>query len=226
MNNLSIKDRLMAKVDKSGDCWIWSGNNVHGYGRLSVNGRMEMAHRVSWALENGPIPDGVHIDHICRTVACIRPDHLRPATVKQNLEHRGGPTAANKTTGVRGVSPCGKRYIARAGHGGKDYNFGVFDTIAEAEAAAIAGRKSLFTFPESSGEPTLVFTGATTAERRAADAAEREKLLQKWEDEYLAGDSTYTIGARHGLDPSNVFRALKKRGVTMRARGRVPGGKR
>jgi hypothetical protein len=183
---------------------------------------MKIAHRVSYELANGPIPTGVVIDHVCHTPSCVRPDHLRPATTKQNMEHRKGPTATNRSSGVRGVYKAGKGWGASLRHHGKDYFFGVFDTIAEAEAAVIAGRKAMFTFPESHGEPTHVFTGTTTAERRAAEAADREKRLQSWEDEYSAGDSTYVIGERHGIDPSNVYRALKKRGVKFRP----PRGKR
>ncbi len=77
-----LADRFWAKVDKSGDCWIWRGStNNRGYGAIEysyTNGKqvMQAAHRVAWILTNGPIPEGMMVCHRCDNPPCVRPDHL------------------------------------------------------------------------------------------------------------------------------------------------------
>lgn len=89
----SAAERLWAKVDQSGECWIWTGScNNHGYGHLSVNGRETLAHRASWALVYGSIPHGMLVRHTCDNPPCVRPDHLqlgdRAANMRDMSERR------------------------------------------------------------------------------------------------------------------------------------------
>ncbi len=80
--------RFWAKVEKTPACWLWQGASANGYGKFWVQGRMTQAHR--WAYEDafGLIPLGLILDHLCRTVSCVRPDHLEPVTHQENM-HRG-----------------------------------------------------------------------------------------------------------------------------------------
>jgi hypothetical protein len=73
--------RFWAKVGKSEACWLWlAALNDSGYGvlRVRVDGiaRNERAHRLSWIIAHGPIPEGLNVLHHCDTPACVRPDHL------------------------------------------------------------------------------------------------------------------------------------------------------
>lgn len=79
--------RFWAKVDKSGECWLWRGHtSVGGYGDFAVwKNRHYGAHRLAYELLVGPIPDGLHIDHLCRVRNCVNPAHLEPVTCKENL---------------------------------------------------------------------------------------------------------------------------------------------
>lgn len=89
-----VIDRLFAKVAWPSDisaCWVWTAMlNVSGYGAIRVGSkldgstRMVHAHRVSYELAVGPIPDGKEIDHLCRNRACINPMHLEAVTKKVN----------------------------------------------------------------------------------------------------------------------------------------------
>jgi hypothetical protein len=68
-------------------CWIWTGNIApSGYGRLVVNGRYEYAHRFSYRHFKGEIPEGLHLDHLCRNRACVNPENIEPVTLVENIK--------------------------------------------------------------------------------------------------------------------------------------------
>lgn len=147
----SFADRFWARVDKSGECWIWTGFITHrGYGLASIvgaggNETSKQAHRIAYEIASGPITDGRVVDHLCHTRACCNPAHLRLATAKQNAEHRIGAQANNKSSGVRGVYRQAGKWRAMVRHNQRLISVGMFATIAEAEAAVIAKRNELFT---------------------------------------------------------------------------------
>jgi hypothetical protein len=86
-------DRLDRLTRKTDCCWLWLGGiDGGGYGLIRVDGRLTKAHRVSYELHVGPIPDGMHMDHLCRVRLCVRPDHLEPVTNKENTARGIGPS--------------------------------------------------------------------------------------------------------------------------------------
>lgn len=73
-------------------CWVWTGNfQTHGYGTITVDGKGRVAHRFRWEKVNGPVPDGLELDHLCRNRACVNLDHLEPVTHAENVR-RGACT--------------------------------------------------------------------------------------------------------------------------------------
>lgn len=83
-----LLDRLLDKVMRDGDCWIFTGTTTRdGYGLIRIDRRqtMKKAHRVSYELHVGPIPVGLEIDHLCRRRSCVNPSHLEPVTHTENV---------------------------------------------------------------------------------------------------------------------------------------------
>ena len=85
-------ERFWAKVDTSGDCWLWLGAiGSSGYGGFTVRSGLRGnrvtfgAHRVAYEFAHGPIPEGVSVLHRCDVPACVRPDHLFLGTQRDNI---------------------------------------------------------------------------------------------------------------------------------------------
>lgn len=96
-------ERFWIKVEKTPTCWSWLGGlNGTGYGVFACeprreNGRLSLvgAHRYAYQLLRGEIPEGLHLDHLCRNPACVNPDHLEVVTPQINTLRGIGPSANN-----------------------------------------------------------------------------------------------------------------------------------
>lgn len=88
--------RFWSKVDFTGDCWIWTAAvDKDGYGRFRTPTTHIRAHRWAWERVNGPIPEGLMIDHLCRNPGCVNPAHLEPVTNRENQLRGVGFPAKN-----------------------------------------------------------------------------------------------------------------------------------
>lgn len=129
----SILERFWAKVDRFGpihpflgtECWLWRGSlTTAGYGQMSTDGILCQAHRLSWEIHLGPIPDGWQCLHKCDRPPCIRPDHLFLGSHQDNMADRdaknrqarfpgtSNPSARLDETQVRQIREMAEQRIA------------------------------------------------------------------------------------------------------------------
>lgn len=96
MNNEEIKKIFLSKLVVSNDkivdgepCWEWIGSTLKwGYGQVSINGLKGLAHRVSWIIFNGEIPNKLWVLHKCDNPKCVNPKHLFLGTSQDNVDDR------------------------------------------------------------------------------------------------------------------------------------------
>jgi len=89
MNKPNTIDDFWLNVDKSSDCWNWTGaKSESGYGRFHFGGRRHIAHRFIYEHQNGKLPVGLNVLHKCDNPSCVRVDHLFEGTNLDNIKDR------------------------------------------------------------------------------------------------------------------------------------------
>jgi hypothetical protein len=99
-------DARLARFTVTPDgCWLWQGaHNSKSYAQVRLDGRAQYVHRVIYELANGPIPEDVECDHLCRQPLCVNPDHIELVSHRENVLRGVGLPAqrARQTHCVRG----------------------------------------------------------------------------------------------------------------------------
>lgn len=99
-------DRFWKRVNKNGPvsserpdlgpCWIWQGGaSKYGYGQMYLDGKVRYTHRISYEIANGQIPQGLHIDHLCKVHRCCNPSHIEAVLPGTNTLRGNGQSGRN-----------------------------------------------------------------------------------------------------------------------------------
>lgn len=106
MSEWELQDRGYATM-----CHVWTGTKTTGgYGQTRVRGglRRRYAHIAAWEAVNGPVPDGLELDHLCRVTSCCNPEHLEAVTHAENIRRGGGTKLTQaKADEIRSLSKAG-----------------------------------------------------------------------------------------------------------------------
>jgi hypothetical protein len=116
MELAGLPQRFTAKLRVEGECWIWTaGLTNNGYARFKYGGKTVMGHRFAFESVNGPIPEGLALDHLCRRRPCVNPSHLEAVTPRTNVLRGDTITGRNavKTHCYRGHPLLGANLFVR-----------------------------------------------------------------------------------------------------------------
>ena len=112
-----IKNRFWDKVDidsinSENDCWNWIGptGGSKPYGCFSVGSKNRRAHRISYLIYIGPIPNKLHVLHSCDNISCINPKHLFLGTQKDNMNDKMNK-GRHKTNGYENKTKCKRGHL-------------------------------------------------------------------------------------------------------------------
>jgi hypothetical protein len=107
-------------------CYVWIDLSLKndGYGQVTHSGRKWSAHKLSYVLAKGPVPDGLVLDHLCRVRCCINPDHLEPVT-----------DAVNVARGISAQTTKARRAAQTHCPNGHEY------TVANTRISPLGGKK-------------------------------------------------------------------------------------
>lgn len=95
-----LKMKLALKTERQGDCEVWTGmKNQKGYGLIEVKGKRFRVHRLTWEIEEGPIPEGLGVLHTCDNPPCRKLGHL----------FLGDSRANNRDRDEKGRGSAGRR---------------------------------------------------------------------------------------------------------------------
>ena len=91
----------MSQINKTDTCWLWTGHTTGDYGRYGIERKKVYAHRYSYTIHKGEIPEGHCVRHTCDETLCVNPDHLLTGTQQDNMNDKKERGRQNPPSGER-----------------------------------------------------------------------------------------------------------------------------
>jgi hypothetical protein len=114
----------------------WTGQTNYGYGILWVDGSGRRVHRLAWEWANGPVPEGLVIDHLCMNRACVNIEHLEAVTQEVNTQRRSRAAIEGRGGGCPNGHPATEIRFGAYEYGTKRYCAACHRERAEAKRRA------------------------------------------------------------------------------------------
>jgi hypothetical protein len=191
----TIEERFWVHVVKSPGCWRWTGpTNYRGYGQIRKGGaatRNLLAHRVSWALHRGPIPEGLCVLHRCDDPPCTNPDHLWLGTIEDN----------NRDSRLKGRHYMSRRSACSAGH----------PYIEGDSFSRYRGKRVCLICQRAKRRRAMRLCLWTREKARAARRREREVLVASIRERASGGESLHSVGNSVGLSYKTIYQIVHGR---------------
>lgn len=104
----SVHDRFFSRIefDPNGGCWLWLGSLNYGYGNFSIGYKTVRAHRFSYEMHPGEIPDGLCVCHKCDVRCCMNPNHFFLGTNGDNMADKTAKGRSSRGSGHRAAKLC------------------------------------------------------------------------------------------------------------------------
>jgi DNA-binding MarR family transcriptional regulator len=220
-HGLSLAEKIerYSIPEPNSGCLLWMGAIAHGYGQVRHGAARLMAHRASYELERGPIPDGLVLDHLCRNKACINPRHLEPVTNGENVL-RGFWKSTGKN--VRNSFRCGHPLVPS-----NLYRYGGSRVCRICNKNAVLKWQRRRRRARLSAELAVIAAAASAAAFNTPPTPRQLRVLAHYAEHIdkhgwgpSFGEVARAFGFRSDSSITYFLAALERRGLLARVRGR------